>query len=72
MKTHPERIDAYLRTLERALWLRGLADADTLAEIESHLREAVEQGQLRGLSPEEAERDCRKTILVREQIPVRQ
>jgi hypothetical protein len=51
-----DRIKTYLQALERALWLRGLADADTLAEIESHLREAVEQGQLRGLSLEEAER----------------
>jgi hypothetical protein len=53
-----DRIEAYLRALERALWLRGLADADTLAEIESHLRESVEQGQLRGLSLEEAERQA--------------
>ena len=55
MKKH---IQAYLRALERALWLRGLADADTLTEIESHLLESVEQGQLRGLSPEEAERQA--------------
>ena len=55
MKKH---IKAYLRALERALWLRGLADADTLTEIESHLRESVEQEQLRGLSPEEAERQA--------------
>lgn len=52
------RIKTYLHALERALWLRGLADADTLAEIESHLHESVEQGQLRGLSPEEAERQA--------------
>jgi hypothetical protein len=51
-------IEAYLHALERALWLRGLADADTLTEIESHLRESVEQGQLRGLSLEEAERQA--------------
>ena len=53
-----DRIKTYLRALERALWLRGLADADTLAEIESHLRESIEQGQSRGLSPEEAERQA--------------
>ena len=49
-------IEAYLRALRRALWMRGLGDADTLDEIESHLLESVERGVLRGLSPEEAER----------------
>ena len=53
-----DRIQAYLYELKRALWLRGLADAESLAEIESHLLEAVEEGQLRGLSPEEAERQA--------------
>jgi hypothetical protein len=53
-----KRIQTYLRELKRALWLRGLADADTLAEIESHLRESVEQGLDRGLSAEEAERQA--------------
>ncbi len=33
------RIQTYLRKLEFYLWLRGLADADTLAEIENHLLE---------------------------------
>jgi len=56
MKT--DRIKTYLRTLERNLWMRGLADAETLAEIESHLLEAVERGQARGLSLEEAERQA--------------
>ncbi|MGC1375532.1 MAG: permease prefix domain 1-containing protein [Anaerolineales bacterium] len=56
MKT--DRIKTYLRTLERDLWMRGLADAETLAEIESHLLEAVERGQARGLSLEEAERQA--------------
>jgi hypothetical protein len=51
-------IKTYLGELKRALWLRGLADAESLAEIESHLRESVEQGQLRGLNPEEAERQA--------------
>lgn len=45
----------YLWALERDLWLRGLAQADTLAEIESHLAEAVEQGLQLGLSVEQAE-----------------
>ena len=53
-----DRIQAYLYELKRALWLRGLADAESLAEIESHLLEAVEEGQQRGLSPEEAERQA--------------
>jgi hypothetical protein len=50
-----KRIQTYLRQLERHLWIRGLADVDTMAEIESHLREAVETGLRQGLSLEEAE-----------------
>ena len=53
-----DRIQTYLHELRRALWLRGLAEADTLAEIESHLRESVEQGLGHGLSAEEAERQA--------------
>jgi hypothetical protein len=49
------RIQAYLRKLERHLWVRGLADQNDLAEIESHLHEAVEQGLGQGLNREEAE-----------------
>ena len=49
------RIQTYLRKLEGQLWLRGLAEADTLAEIESHLLEAVEANLQHGLSREEAE-----------------
>jgi hypothetical protein len=49
------RIQTYLRALERHLWMRGLADADTLAEIESHLLESVESGLRRGLNVAEAE-----------------
>jgi len=52
------RIKTYLRALNRALWVRGLADIETLDEIESHLLEAVEQGVLHGLSPEEAEQQA--------------
>jgi hypothetical protein len=49
------RIQTYLRKLERHLWLRGLANADTLAEIESHLLESVETDLQHGLSIEQAE-----------------
>jgi hypothetical protein len=49
------RIQVYLRSLEWQLWLRGLSDRDTLAEIESHLLESVDQGLRQGLSREEAE-----------------
>jgi hypothetical protein len=53
MKEH--RIRAYLRELKHDLWMRGLADTDTLTEVESHLFEAVEINLRRGLSEEEAE-----------------
>ncbi|HLO14793.1 MAG TPA: hypothetical protein VK206_08190 [Anaerolineales bacterium] len=49
------RIQTYLRKLEWHLWVRGLADSDTLAEVESHLLESVEVGLHQGLSAEEAE-----------------
>ena len=48
-------IQTYLRILERDLWLRGLHDPQALAEIESHLLEAVEREQARGLTLEEAQ-----------------
>ena len=54
-KMKESRLRVYLRDLRRDLWLRGLADADTLDEIESHLLEAVEQGLSQGLSEAEAE-----------------
>ena len=50
-----KRINTYLQALKHALWMRGLYDAGELAEIESHLRESVEQGLEQGLSAEEAE-----------------
>lgn len=53
MKTDP--IQRYLKKLERDLWLRGLRDPEVLAEIESHLLEAVEHAQASGLSLEEAQ-----------------
>ena len=40
--------------------MRGMADAETLAEIESHLLEAVDQGLHQGLSTEEAEESALK------------
>jgi hypothetical protein len=49
------RIQTYLRRLARRLWIQGLVDQDTMAEIESHLLEAIESGLQQGLSPEEAE-----------------
>jgi len=52
------RNQTYLHELRRALWIRGLVDTDTLAEIESHLLESVEQGLIRGLGAEEAERQA--------------
>jgi hypothetical protein len=51
-------IKSYLRALQSDLWMRGLADPEALAEIESHLLEAVAHGQARGLSLEEAERQA--------------
>src|ERR1044071_8511705 len=49
------QVQTYLRKLEHHLWVRGLADQNDLAEIESHLLEAVEQGLGQGLGLEEAE-----------------
>jgi hypothetical protein len=49
-------INAYLKRLERDLWMRGMADADTLEEIKGHLLEAVEEGQKEGLSLDDAQR----------------
>ena len=43
-------VRTYLRSLRVSLWLRGLADPGTLAEVESHLLESVEQGEQQGLS----------------------
>ena len=50
-----KKIDSYLSRLKRSLWIRGMADAETLTEIEGHLLEAVEQGLRQGLNAEEAE-----------------
>ncbi len=58
MTPQNDGIQKYLHSLERALWLRGLADAETMTEIEDHLREFVEQGISRGLSAEQAEQQA--------------
>ena len=55
-----KKINSYLSTLKRHLWVHGMADAETLAEIESHLLEAVDQGLRQGLSAEEAEESALK------------
>lgn len=39
-----ERIESYLHALKRQLCLRGVFDPESLAEVESHLLEAVEAG----------------------------
>jgi hypothetical protein len=54
-KMRESRLQAYLRALWLALWLRGLADPDSLAEIESHLQETVDQGLSMGLDEAQAE-----------------
>lgn len=49
-------VHSYLRALQRQLWLFGIFDPEYLAEVESHLLEAVEAGLRDGLSPRDAER----------------
>lgn len=52
------QIESYLRALKRQLWLRGLFDPESLAEVESHLLEAAEAGLRRGLSVDESEKQA--------------
>jgi len=52
------QIESYLRALKRQLWLRGMFDPEVLAEVESHLLEAVEAGIRRGLNEDESERQA--------------
>jgi hypothetical protein len=47
-------IRTYLLGLRRSLWLRGLADAGVLAEVESHLLESVERAEHQGMSRQQA------------------
>ena len=53
-----DQIQNYLHALKRQLWLRGVFDTESLAEVESHLLEAVEAGVRHGLSVEESERQA--------------
>jgi len=53
-----KRIESYLRELKRQLWLRGVFDPESLAEVESHLLEAVEAGIRRELDEDESERQA--------------
>lgn len=53
-----KRIQIYLQALKRQLWRRGVFDPESLAEVESHLLEAVEVGIRRGLSVDESERQA--------------
>ena len=53
-----QQLKTYLQALKRRLWLRGIFNADDLAEAESHLLEAVEAGIRRGLSAEASERQA--------------
>ena len=55
-----KNIQSYLRKLDNALWLRGLSNADTLAEVESHLLEAMERGIQNGLDQATAEKEALK------------
>ena len=52
------RIDAYLDRLKRELGLRGLADPETLEELESHLLEARDQAMKKGLDPQAAQQQA--------------
>lgn len=53
-----KQVQAYLKSLKRQLWLRGVFDPESLEEAESHLLEAVEAGLHRGLSMDESERQA--------------
>ena len=50
-----DRISEYLNLLEFELRARGLSDEETLAEMESHLLDSVDQGVSRGLKPADAQ-----------------
>jgi len=53
-----KNIRSYLRALEWQLWIRGLTDPGTIAEVEAHLLESLDQGIQCGLSPEKAEQQA--------------
>jgi hypothetical protein len=52
------QIQSYLRALKRQLWLRGIFNPESLAEVESHLIESVEADLRRGLSVQDAEQQA--------------
>ena len=52
------RINEYMRLLERELRIRGLANTETLAEVESHLLDARDQGINHGLDPQAAQQQA--------------
>jgi hypothetical protein len=52
------RINEYLRLLEQELRIRGLANPETLAEVESHLLDARDHGIKHGLDPQTAQQQA--------------
>ena len=54
----PGPVDDYLARLERALRQRGCEDARIVDEAREHLVDAIENGQQRGLSVDDAARDA--------------
>jgi uncharacterized protein involved in exopolysaccharide biosynthesis len=54
----PERVETYLQQLARQLRRRGLEDSRIVEEAREHLADAVADGQARGLSLEDAEREA--------------
>jgi len=51
-------IDSYLRELERELRAKGIFNADTLAELESHLLDSAEANARWGMDQAEAEKEA--------------
>jgi hypothetical protein len=54
----PNQIQSYLQALKHQLWLRGVLDEESFAEVEGHLLEAVEAGLRQGLNQPEAEQQA--------------
>ena len=53
-----DRIQEYLHLLERELRKRGLSNKETLAEMESHLLDSVDQSLSRGMKPADAQQNA--------------